>query len=209
MGGLNEGCISNKGQVIGVIHRKFKVDHLEDDRIQRMIVTDGDDLTERKDQLFTHSDCFIILPGGVGTFEEFWYGVSCKGLSMKDMAVKPMVLVNMDGYYNGFLQQMERAKEEGILYHDLQHFFHVVDNVEDALAYCETEVKKIQSMSPDDRLKKGLVADDRKVSRDISNSKNPSLSMNNSCKYDVSLCMVSIVAIFSIGVFVGLRLGKN
>jgi hypothetical protein len=33
MGGLNEGCTSHNCQVIGEIHRRFAVDHLEDERI--------------------------------------------------------------------------------------------------------------------------------------------------------------------------------
>ena len=43
----------------------------------------GDDLGERKQLLLDNSDCLIVLPGGVGTFDEFWDSVCGKSLNMK------------------------------------------------------------------------------------------------------------------------------
>lgn len=205
MGGLNEGCISNNGHVIGVIHRRFKVDHLEDERIQQMIVTDGDDLTDRKEKIFSHSDCFIVLPGGVGTFEEFWYGISCKGLSMKDMAIKPIVIVNIDGFYNGFLEQMKRAKMEGILYHELDYYFHVVETVDDALEYCISEVFRMENLSSDDRMK--LFSNERIENREVFQGQFQSIESNRN-EFFLSLPsnLVGALFIFGMGVYLGTRI---
>ncbi len=205
MGGLNEGCISNNGHVIGVIHRRFKVDHLEDERIQQMIVTDGDDLTDRKEKIFSHSHCFIVLPGGVGTFEEFWYGISCKGLSMKDMTTKPNVIVNIDGFYNGFLEQMQRAKMEGILYHELDYYFHVVETVDDALEYCISEVFRMENLSSDDRMK--LFSNERIENREVFQGQFQSIESNRN-EFFLSLPsnLVGALFIFGMGVYLGTRI---
>jgi hypothetical protein len=145
MGGVNEGCFRENGTVRGIIHRSFYVDHGEDPRIKDLVIVDGKDLTERKDKLFQNSDCIIVMPGGVGTFNEFWDGVDSKSLNMKDMAKKCIVLVNIDGYYDGFIQQMERSFMDGILYHRVEDYFHVVSDVEQALQYCIEHFGQIQS----------------------------------------------------------------
>lgn len=136
MGGVNDGCFENDGKVKGVIHKMFMLDSGEDSRIKDMVVVDGWDLSERKTQLFVESDCVIIMPGGVGTFDEMWDGVSSKSLKMKGLNHTPIVVCNLDGYYDSFLAQMHRAKQDGILYHDVEKYFHVVDDVDAALNYC-------------------------------------------------------------------------
>ena len=49
----------------------------------------------------------------MGTFDELWDSVCGKSLGMKGMVYKPICLVNTDGYYDGFLVQMERSHKEG------------------------------------------------------------------------------------------------
>ena len=102
MGGVNRGARSKNGKIVGVIHEKFCVDWDEDKLITDMIKVkgnsphifviisrsltsfyEGDDLGERKQLLLDNADCLIVLPGGVGTFDEFWDSVCGKSLSMK------------------------------------------------------------------------------------------------------------------------------
>ena len=51
--------------------------------------------------------------GGVGTFDEIWDSVCGKSLGMKGMKFKPICLINTDGFYNGFVVQMDRSQKEG------------------------------------------------------------------------------------------------
>ena len=103
MGGVNKGCESGGGKIRGVIHEKFCVDFGEHPHIKDLIMCKGSDLSERKQALLDHSDCVIVLPGGVGTFDEFWDCVCGKSLGMKGMDGKPICLVNIDGFYDGFI----------------------------------------------------------------------------------------------------------
>jgi uncharacterized protein (TIGR00730 family) len=147
MGGVNQGCDRYQGQVRGIIHEKFCVDFGEHPHIKDLIICRGSDLAERKQALLDHSDCIIVMPGGVGTFDEFWDCVCGKSLGMKGMNRKPICVVNMDGFYDGFLMQMRRAHKEGILYGQVETYFHVEENPIKALDWCH------HTASQDDALK--------------------------------------------------------
>ena len=61
-GSLNEGCRSENGSVVGVIHQMFVLDGGKDDNISDMLVSTGDDLSERKRLLLDNADAVIVLP---------------------------------------------------------------------------------------------------------------------------------------------------
>lgn len=142
MGGVNNGCLSKEGRIRGVIHEQFCIDNDENRLIKDLIIVKGSDLTERKDKLFDESDCFIIMPGGVGTYDELWEGICAQSLQMKNLTHKPFCLVNIDGFYDGFISQMHRAKADGLLYLDIEQYFHVTDDVEAALTWCVAKIKE-------------------------------------------------------------------
>jgi predicted Rossmann-fold nucleotide-binding protein len=137
MGGVNRGCDLHNGPVRGIIHEKFCVDFGEHPHIKDLIMSKGEDLSERKQALLDNGDCVIVMPGGVGTFDEFWDCVCGKSLGMKGMNKKPIVVVNLDGFYDGFLMQMRRAHKEGILYGHVETYFHVESDPIAALDWCE------------------------------------------------------------------------
>ena len=122
----------------------WTVDSDEDKEIVDMITVAGDDLEERKRQLLHHGDCVIALPGGVGTFDELWDSVTCKALKLKGMTHKPICLVNLDGYYDGFIVQMTRAQGDGLLYGVAANYFYVAKDVNDALNWCEEQDKIVK-----------------------------------------------------------------
>lgn len=142
MGYLNDGARSKNGKIKGVIHRTFIVDSKEDVKITDLVVTNGDGLNERKDALFDESDCLIVMPGGVGTFDEFWDIVCSRSLSMKGVDDKPICLVNINGFYDGFITQIQRAYDEGMLYMPVSKFFQVEMTVDAALSWCELEFNR-------------------------------------------------------------------
>lgn len=149
MGALNNGCCRKNGKIVGVIHSIFCVDASEHPYIKDLLVVGGIDLYERKLQLFESSDCIIVLPGGVGTLDELWDGVSSKSLGMKDMSLKPICVVNQDGFYDGSILQMKRAFQDGILYQDVEEYFHVESNVTDALTWCQEALESSRKVPID------------------------------------------------------------
>jgi hypothetical protein len=85
---------------------------------------------ERKMMMAKRSDAFVVLPGGYGTFDE-----ACEMLTWNQLSIlqAPVVLVNLDGYFDGFLLQLERGVADGMLKPEHRAMLAVVDSVDDLL----------------------------------------------------------------------------
>lgn len=110
MGALADACVEAGGTVTGVIPQALvdkEVAHtgLSDLRIVRS-------MHERKALMADVSDAFIALPGGIGTFEEFFEVATWTQLGLQRKACG---LVNVAGYFDGLLLQAERAVQDGFL----------------------------------------------------------------------------------------------
>ncbi|MEK9811428.1 MAG: TIGR00730 family Rossman fold protein [Bordetella sp.] len=69
-------------------------------------------MIERKVRMMALSDSFLVLPGGIGTLEELfevWTGLQTHAHT------KPLVLVNLKGYYDPLLGFIQKATDEGFL----------------------------------------------------------------------------------------------
>jgi len=137
MGAVNRGCHSKNGQTVGIIHERFVVDVQVDTSILELIVTRTDDLNERKQLLYDNADCFVVMAGGLGTFDEIFDCLGARSLNMKKLTNKPMVIVNVDGFYDGIEQQLNRAYKENVLYSTVDDYAHFVTNIQDAVDWCE------------------------------------------------------------------------
>jgi uncharacterized protein (TIGR00730 family) len=67
---------------------------------------------ERKQMMAERADVFLALPGGIGTFEEFFEVWTWRQLGYHD---KPIGLLNTAGYYDGLLQFAQRSVQAGFL----------------------------------------------------------------------------------------------
>jgi uncharacterized protein (TIGR00730 family) len=115
MGAVADACLDSGGTVIGVIPEALMgkevagraVDHRALTRIEIV-----DSMHTRKARMAELSDGFIALPGGFGTFEEF-----CEILTWGQLGfhVKPMGLLNVNGFYDPLLALFDKAVEEGFL----------------------------------------------------------------------------------------------
>lgn len=115
MGAVADACLDAGGTVIGVIPEALmgkevagrNVDHRA---LTRLEVVDS--MHTRKARMAELSDGFIALPGGFGTFEEF-----CEILTWGQLGfhVKPMGLLNVNGFYDPLLALFDRAVADGFL----------------------------------------------------------------------------------------------
>ena len=115
MGAVADACLAAGGTVIGVIPEALMgkevagraVDHRALTRIEVV-----DSMHTCKARMAELSDGFIALPGGFGTFEEF-----CEILTWGQLGfhVKPMGLLNVNGFYDPLLGLLDRAVSEGFL----------------------------------------------------------------------------------------------
>ena len=68
------------------------------------------DLFRRKDEMMTLADAFIVLPGGLGTLDEFYEVVTSAQLGVHK---KPIVVLNTGGFYDPLQAMMEHVVREG------------------------------------------------------------------------------------------------
>lgn len=74
------------------------------DGCDELIVTS--DMRERKAQMDARSDAFIALPGGLGTIEEIMEIITLRQLRYHN---KPIVLLNVNGYFNSLIEQLNTS----------------------------------------------------------------------------------------------------
>jgi hypothetical protein len=67
---------------------------------------------DRKAKMHDLSDAFVVLPGGIGTMEEFFEAVTWRQL---DYHCKPIAMLNVGGFYNGIEQFFESMLLSGFL----------------------------------------------------------------------------------------------
>lgn len=107
MGQLASAVLEAGGEVIGVIPEqlfKKKVAFTELDSLEVV-----GSMHERKARMVEISDGFIALPGGFGTFEEFFEALTWAQLGMHK---KPCGLLNVCGYYDDLIAFLDHAVEQ-------------------------------------------------------------------------------------------------
>ena len=98
MGASARGASRGGGHIIGVAPSFFNVDGVLYPECDEYVFTET--MRERKQQLENLSDCFIISPGGVGTFDEFFQILTLKTLGQHD---KPIILYNINGFWDNMI----------------------------------------------------------------------------------------------------------
>lgn len=125
---------NNGGKVVGV---SLKI--LEDfvrPNADEMIMTD--DLGERKKIMMEKADAFVMLTGGSGTLDEISEIIELKMLQVID---KPIVILNIDDFYQGLFTQYARMEQEGFLKKPMDAVFKVFTKPSEAIAYIDSALQ--------------------------------------------------------------------
>ncbi len=124
MGEVAKATLAAGGHVIGIIPEFLTArEHMLTD-VDELIVTD--DMHQRKQLMFEKSDGFIALPGGIGTLEELVEQLTWSQLGRHR---KPIVVANVDGFWNPFLDLLSHMRKEAFIRPDLEIKFRVADQV--------------------------------------------------------------------------------
>ena len=110
MGELAEGALEAGGEVIGVIPHHLAQREIAHEELTELLVVD--DMHQRKARLAALGDCFVALPGGSGTLEEFFEAWTWRRLGLHG---KPCALLNTRDYWNGLLTMLRRMAQEEFL----------------------------------------------------------------------------------------------
>jgi uncharacterized protein (TIGR00730 family) len=98
MGLVADSTLQAGGRVVGVIPKALVEKEWAHHGCSELHVVDT--MHERKRLMAERADAFLALPGGIGTFEEFFEVWTWRQLGYHD---KPVGLLNVDGYYDGLL----------------------------------------------------------------------------------------------------------
>ncbi|MDR3241899.1 MAG: TIGR00730 family Rossman fold protein [Lactobacillaceae bacterium] len=135
MGDVAKASFDNGAEVIGVWPDVDLPEQPNTDFITELVKVD--DMSERKQKMFDASDAFVFLPGGLGTLEELGQVLSWSKLNIYD---KPIILLNIDGFYETLDLWIDRSEQEGFFdkagIKNLQSF----DSVSAAFAYLDEKM---------------------------------------------------------------------
>jgi uncharacterized protein (TIGR00730 family) len=110
MGLVAQATAEAGGRVVGIIPKALQ-SH-ENTRTACDEVHVVDTMHERKRMMAERADVFLALPGGIGTFEEFFEVWTWRQLGYHD---KPVGLLNTQGYYDGLLSFAQHSVTQGFL----------------------------------------------------------------------------------------------
>jgi uncharacterized protein (TIGR00730 family) len=124
-----EAALAAGGEVIGVITEQLMVREVGHPGLSELKVVPT--MHERKALMASLADAFVALPGGFGTFDEL-----CEMATWDQLGIhaKPLVLVNVEGYFDGFLVQLERGLADGFLRREHRTMLEVVASVDEVFA---------------------------------------------------------------------------
>lgn len=108
MGKVATATLDAGGRVIGIIPRFLVERGLALDNVTTFVETKT--MTERKEKMLHLADAFIVLPGGFGTFEEFFQMLSW---SQMDIHQKPIALYNIDGFFDDLIAMLQKTTDLG------------------------------------------------------------------------------------------------
>ena len=137
MGGVARGVTAGGGKVVGIVPRFFNVDGILYDKCDELVHTHT--MRERKQLMEERSDAFIMAPGGIGTFDEFFEMLTLKQLSRHTKAI---AVFNVNGYYDGLIGFMKNAVHEKFMKPECLSLFSVFSDIDEMLDYIEAYVGK-------------------------------------------------------------------
>jgi len=136
MGAMNQGAADHDGHLVGVIHGMFAVDgpiwkehhgskcttkNVSDigchaafstSHKRELLIANGDDLQERKKLLVKGADALVVLPGGLGTWDELLEMACARNLGLVDM---PIVCININDYYGPIREMFQRGYDQNLI----------------------------------------------------------------------------------------------
>lgn len=151
MGAVARGASKGGGHIISIAPTFFDIDGILYSECDEYIFTET--MRERKQKMEDLSEAFIITPGGIGTFDEFFEIFTLRQLGRHQ---KPIAILNTDGYYDDLLAMLHHTAELNFMdSHNIELFF-ATEDIDALLDYVEHppviefDIKKLRRISKED-----------------------------------------------------------
>lgn len=126
MGLVADAALEGGAKVVGIIPEHIQEREVEHTDLTELHVVDT--MHVRKQMMVDRSEAFVILPGGMGTMDEFFELVTWKQLGLHD---KPIVVVDLNGYWSKLIELVSNIAAEGFMREEDLKLFEVVEKIED------------------------------------------------------------------------------
>ena len=128
MAATSNAALASGGTVTGVIPRFMIEQGWHHTGLTQLVETET--MHERKHLMAEMSDGIIALPGGCGTLEELLEIITWKQLGLY---LKPIVVLNIDGYFNPLLEMLQKAIDENFMRPEHGNIWVVANTPEEAV----------------------------------------------------------------------------
>lgn len=133
MGLAARSALDAGGRVVGIIPEHLDRIEIAQTGLSELHVVA--DMHTRKRMMFDRSDAFIVLPGGMGTLDEF---IEVLTWSQLDLHNKPIFLLNHNGYWAPLLKLLDHVVNEGFAAAKNLKLFQCVDDLETIFSHLES-----------------------------------------------------------------------
>lgn len=128
MGCFADSILNAGGKITGIIPQFMCEEEWDHRGITELIIVES--MHARKEKMAFMSDAAVALPGGCGTMEELLEVITWKQLGI---FTKPIIIVNIDGYYDSLIEMLERAVVENFMREIHKKIWTVVETVDEVL----------------------------------------------------------------------------
>lgn len=133
MGVIADAVLQEGGEVVGVIPKFLHRREVMHEGVTELIVTKT--MHTRKQDMLDRADVFIILPGGLGTYDEMFEVLTWRILRLHD---KPIIILNHEGWADHLLASLYHAITQGFADPNIHIFYEVVPDVDKVLTRLDT-----------------------------------------------------------------------
>ena len=130
MGAAARGAYENGGCIIGIVPKFFDEPGIIYEHCTELVFTET--VRERKQLMEERSEACVVLPGGIGTFEEFFEMLTLKQLGRSDRAI---VVLNTNNYYGPMQHMLEDTARQRFMSRGCLELYGLADTPDKALDY--------------------------------------------------------------------------
>lgn len=128
MGAVADAALAGGGRVVGIIPRSLVAREIAHRGLT--VLEEVDTMHERKARMNHHGSAYVVLPGGYGTMEEMFEVITWKQIGLH---VRPIVLVDVKGFWSGVRTQIEQAVQSGFMRPHFRDYLIVVKTAREAI----------------------------------------------------------------------------
>lgn len=132
MGEVARAALKSGAHVTGIIPEFLIAREHTLSEIDELVLTE--DMHQRKKLMFERSDAFVALPGGAGTLEELVEQLTWSQLGRHQ---KPIVIANIAGFWNPFLNLLAHMRDDTFIRAGLEVSFIVVEKASEIIPAIE------------------------------------------------------------------------